>query len=83
MNAPERLDPLVTKTCYLDGSDPEKNAKRFAVISTKPLASTRVFSTASPATTPITRRRRRCDTRSFFTMATPPYFLLTSCMSPN
>jgi len=24
MNAPERLDPLVTKTCYLDGSDPEK-----------------------------------------------------------
>ena len=24
MNAPERLDPLVTKTCYLNGSDPEK-----------------------------------------------------------
>jgi 5-histidylcysteine sulfoxide synthase/putative 4-mercaptohistidine N1-methyltranferase len=24
MNAPERLDPLITKTCYLDGSDPEK-----------------------------------------------------------
>jgi hypothetical protein len=83
MNAPERLDPLVTKTCYLDGSDPEKKREEIRRYFHQTFSLYESLSTASPVMTPITRRRRRCDTRSFSIMATPPYFLSTSCMSPS